>query len=217
MQDESSRSIGPQASSVDSNRTDRGPAMAGEGRHLTADFIAEQLRAAGLKCEVLNPVSTDTTALRRDRIVTVLALTLLAALAWSYLLWLSADMDMGGMDMTGLRTIPSGTGLMMPAHMPWRAMDFAFVFAMWAVMMIGMMTPSEAPMLLMYARVARLTEAQGSPLTATVWFAAGYFLVWLAFSAIATLVQWALERAALLDSTMAMTSNVYGGFLFVAA
>jgi predicted metal-binding membrane protein len=30
--------------------------------------------------------------LRRDRIVVILALTLLTALAWSYLLWLSADM-----------------------------------------------------------------------------------------------------------------------------
>jgi predicted metal-binding membrane protein len=37
--------------------------------------------------------------LRRDRIATMLALALLTALAWSYLLWLSADMFMGGMDM----------------------------------------------------------------------------------------------------------------------
>ena len=44
-----------------------------------------------------------------------LAVALLTALAWSYLLWLSADMHMGGMNMTGLRMIPSGMGLMMPA------------------------------------------------------------------------------------------------------
>ena len=84
--------------------------------------------------------------LRRDRIVVILGLTFLTALAWGYLLWLSADMGMGGMDMTGLRIIPSGMGLMVPAHTPWQAMEFAFVFTMWTVMMVVMMTPSAADM-----------------------------------------------------------------------
>ena len=78
--------------------------------------IAQRLREAGLKSQILNLMPADTTVLRRDRIVIILALTLLTALAWSYLLWLSADMGMGGMDMTGFRTIPSGTGLMIPTH-----------------------------------------------------------------------------------------------------
>jgi len=177
--------------------------------------IAQRLRDAGLKSQILNLVPADTAALRRDLIVIVLALALLTALAWSYLLWLSADMSMGGMNMTGLRMIPSGMGLMMPADMPWRAMEFAFVFAMWTVMMVAMMTPSAAPMFLMYARVGRQTEA--APLTATVWFAAGYFLVWIACALLATLVQWAFERTALLDSAMGSTSNLVGGLLFVAA
>jgi predicted metal-binding membrane protein len=155
--------------------------------------------------------------LRRDRIIVVLALGLLTGLAWSYLLLLSADMSMGGMDMTGFRMIPSGMGLMIPADMPWRAMEFAFVFAMWTVMMVGMMTPSAAPMILMYARVGRQTQAHGRPLAATVWFASGYFLVWAAFALLATLVQWAFDRAVLLDSAMATTSTVVGGLLFVAA
>ena len=108
-------------------------------------------------------------------------------------------------------------GLMIPAQMPWRAMEFAFVFAMWTVMMVGMMTPSAVPMILMYARVGRETEPQGAPLSATVWFAAGYFLVWTAFALLATFVQWAFERTTVLDSAMASTSNVVGGLLFVAA
>src|SRR6516225_6146515 len=132
--------------------------------------IAQRLREAGLKSQILNLMPADTTVLRRDRIVIILAFTLLTALAWSYLLWLSADMGMGGMDMTGLRMIPSGMGLMVPANMPWRAMEFAFVFAMWIVMMVGMMTPLAAPMFLMYARVGRLIEARGTPIIATVWF-----------------------------------------------
>jgi predicted metal-binding membrane protein len=78
--------------------------------------------------------------LRRDRAVIAAALLLLIALAWAYLIWLAADMKMGGMDMTGFRMVPAGEGLMMPATSPWEAVEFAFVFAMWAVMMVGMMT-----------------------------------------------------------------------------
>jgi predicted metal-binding membrane protein len=94
-------------------------------------------------------------------------------------------------------------------------MEFAFVFAMWTVMMVGMMTPSAAPMILTYARVGRQTE--GASFAATVWFAVGYLLVSVAFALLATLMQWALERTALLDSWMETTSNVLGGLVFVAA
>jgi predicted metal-binding membrane protein len=191
--------------------------MAGEDSHLRTAAIAARLRNAGFGCEIVNLLPTKTTVLRRDRIVIVLAVALLTALTWSYLLWLSADMGMGGVDMTGLRMIPSGMGLMVPADTPWRAMEFAFVFAMWTVMMVGMMTPSMAPMLLMYARIGRQTEALGRPLVATVWFAVGYFVVRVGFALFATLVQWAFERTALLDFTMATTSNVLGGLIFVTA
>src|SRR5438128_9617203 len=114
------------------------------------------------------------TMLRRDRIVAAAALAVLAALAWSYLVWLAADMDMGGMDMTGFRMIPAGIGIMAPAVAPWHWFEFATVFAMWAVMMIGMMTPSAAPMILIYARVGRQAVAQVKPFAATGWFVAGY-------------------------------------------
>jgi predicted metal-binding membrane protein len=202
----------------ESNRADGGgPSDASDDVHQLAARIAQRLRDAGLGCEIVDLLPTDKALLRRDRIVVVLALSLLTALAWSYLLWLSADMGMGGMDMAGFRMIPSGMGLMVPADMPWRGIEFTCVFVMWTVMMVGMMTPSAAPMFLMYARVVRQTEAQGTPFTATVWFAAGYFLVWVGFSLFATLVQWALERTALLDFTMAGTSNVLGGLVFVIA
>jgi len=138
------------------------------------------------------------TVLRRDRLLVAGALGVIAALAWGYVLWLAADMDMGGMDMTGFRMIPAGMGIMAPANAPWKTIEFAFVFAIWAVMMVGMMAPSVGPMILMYARVGRQGEVAGKPLAATGWFAAGYFLAWIGFSLVATLVQWMVERAALL-------------------
>jgi predicted metal-binding membrane protein len=102
--------------------------MASEEPHQIAARIIRNLRNAGFGSEIVNVVPTDTAALWRDRIVVAVALAFLTALAWSCLLWLSADMAMGGMDMTGFLMIPSGMGQMIPAHMPWRAMEFAFVF-----------------------------------------------------------------------------------------
>ena len=114
--------------------------------------------------------------LRRDRAVVIAALAIITTLAWAYVIWLADDMAMDGMDMTGFRTIPAGQGLMMPASAPWQPLEFAYVFAMWAVMMIGMMTPSAAPMVLLYAQVGRRARADGRPFASTVWFVGGYLL-----------------------------------------
>jgi predicted metal-binding membrane protein len=155
--------------------------------------------------------------LRRDRLLVGGALGATTVLAWGYVLWLAASMDMGGMDMAGSRMIPNSLGLMAPASVPWGAVEFAFVFIMWAVMMIGMMAPSAAPMILMYARVGRQGNVEGKPLAATGWFAAGYFLTWISFSLVATLAQWMIGQASLLDARMASTSNLLGGIVLIAA
>jgi predicted metal-binding membrane protein len=152
--------------------------------------------------------------LRRDRVIVSTALAAIAALAWAYLLWLAASMGMGGE--------PAPPGMSMPGMLaaefrPWSAAGFAFAFGMWAVMMVGMMTPSAAPMILIFARVGRQASAQGKPFAATSWFLAGYFLVWLAFALAATAVQSALTQAALLDPMMASSSRVFGGIVRIAA
>jgi predicted metal-binding membrane protein len=156
------------------------------------------------------------TVLRRDRIIVAATLIVLIALAWAYMLWLAADMNMGGMDMTGFRMIPSGHSLMMPATAPWQPIEFAFVFAMWAVMMIGMMTPSAAPLILIYARVGRQAAAQQQPFAASAWLALGYLLAWLGFSFIATLAQWAIEQTGWLTPTMESASGMFGGLTLIA-
>src|SRR5215831_10464120 len=136
--------------------------------------------------------------LRRDRAIVITALAIITALAWADLVWLANDMWMGGMDMTGFRMIPDGQGWMMPVSAPWQPIEFGAVFVMWVVMMIGMMTPSVAPMILVYARIGRQTASEGKPFAASTWFALGYLLAWTAFSLAATSAQWTLERAALL-------------------
>lgn len=155
--------------------------------------------------------------LRRDRVIVAAALVMLTALAWAYVWWLGTDMEIGSMDMSGFRMIPAGMGLMMPTSAPWTATEFAFVFAMWAVMMIGMMTPSATPMILIYARVGRQAARQGKPLAASAYFAAGYLLTWIGFAVAATSAQWALERAALLTPMMAAASDMFSGAVLIAA
>jgi predicted metal-binding membrane protein len=155
--------------------------------------------------------------LRRDRALVAAALLVIVALAWTYVLWLAADMDMGGMDMPDFRMVPAGAGLMVPSTAPWHAIEFVFVFAMWAVMMVGMMTPSAAPMILIYARVARQAALERKPFAATSWFAGGYLLAWGGFAFVATLAQWAVERLGWLMPSMAGASGVFSGLVLIAA
>lgn len=155
--------------------------------------------------------------LRRDRAVVVAALAIVTALAWADLVWLANDMWMGGMDMTGFRMIPAGLGWMMPVSAPWQPIEFGAVFLMWAVMMTGMMTPSVAPMILLYARIGRQTAGESRPLAASAWFALGYLSSWTTFSLAATSAQWALERAALLTPMMESASHVFGAVVLIVA
>jgi len=155
--------------------------------------------------------------LRRERAIVVIALAIITALAWADLVWLANDMWMDGMDMTGFRMIPAGRGWMMPVSAPWHPIEFGAVFAMWVVMMIGMMTPSVAPMILIYARVGRQVADEGRPLAASAWFALGYLLSWITFSLAATSAQWALERAALLTPMMESANNILGATFMIIA
>ena len=88
---------------------------------------------------------------------------------------------------------------------------------MWSVMMVGMMTPSVAPMILVYARVARQASSRGMALAPSGWFALGYFLAWSGFALVATLLQWGLERALLLSPASANVEPRLGGALLIAA
>src|SRR4051812_46407583 len=122
-------------------------------------------------------------------------------------------MDMPGMD--GMRT--SYLQMLSPAYAPWTAALAIYLFVMWFVMMIGMMTPSVAPMVLIYAGIARQAAARGTPFAAAGWFAAGYLLAWIVFALVATLAQWWLESRALIAPMMAGTGHVAGGVVLILA
>jgi predicted metal-binding membrane protein len=91
------------------------------------------------------------------------------------------------------------------------------MFLMWAVMMVGLMLPSAAPMILMITMVNRRKQSRGRDITSPGVFAAGYLAVWTAFSLAATLLQWLAQRSGALTPMMATTSAVTGGIVLVAA
>ena len=72
-------------------------------------------------------------------------------------------------------------------------------------------------MILLYARVGRQARAQGKPFAATGWFAGGYLLAWTGFAALASLAQAALASAALVTPMLALTNNILGGAVLIAA
>lgn len=139
--------------------------------------------------------------LKRDRTVVAAALFVLTALAWAYVLWLST--------MPGIY-IAAGAS-------PWRLADLFFTFAMWSVMMIGMMTPSAAPMILLYARVGRQARDDGEHFAATGWFAGGYLAAWIGFAVLATVTECALSEARLLTPVLSSASQPLTGLLLVSA
>jgi len=174
-----------------------------------------------------------TAVLRRDRAIVVIAIVVITVLAWAYILWLAAHMGIAEVAaaataegaMAGMH-MPGGSGTMAgmdmgaavePAFRAWSVADFAFMFTMWAVMMVGMMTPSVAPMVLLYAAVGRNAGASGRPLAATGWFVAGYLSAWIAFSLAATGAQWTLTRLALLTPMRESASGIFGGIVLIVA
>ena len=100
---------------------------------------------------------------------------------------------------------------------PWTMVDGVFMFLMWAIMMVGMMLPSAAPMTLLYAGMVCKAERQGTPMAPTAAFVAGYLAMWCLFSVGATLAQWGLHEAAMLSPMMVANSQVLGAALLMMA
>jgi len=150
--------------------------------------------------------------LRRDRVIVGAALGALTVAAWLYLLHLASVMS--DMAMPDMPTMP---GMAMPAWYAWSWVEVGALVVMWGVMMIAMMTPSAAPMILMFSTIHRRRPAEGRPAVPTVIFVLGYLVVWTIYSVVAALAQAGLHSAALLSPAMAATSPLLAGGLLVAA
>jgi len=81
--------------------------------------------------------------------------------------------------MTEMRMVPSGP-------VAWALVDFAWVAAMWAIMMLAMMLPSAWPMMRTFALYS---QRGGASASGTLFFAGGYLAVWMLFSVLPTWLQ----------------------------
>ena len=139
----------------------------------------------------------------RDRVVITSCVALVTLLAWTYLFRLDHHDSM--MTQMGMTMIA-----------PWSARDLLFTFAMWTVMMVGMMAPAAAPVALIYAQTRNARDGESASARSLI-FSAAHISVWIAFSFLAAMLQWALHEAAVLSPDMSLTSARIAGVILIAA
>ena len=143
--------------------------------------------------------------LQREQAPVLAAMLLVVAASWAYL-WSGA----GTMEQMGDMLMPMSSG-------PWTAGHAAVMLLMWVVMMLAMMLPSATPMILLFATIARGYRARGQQTGSVVVFVAAYGVVWAGFGVLATALQFALERLAVLSPMMELSSMALAGSLLIAA
>lgn len=97
------------------------------------------------------------------------------------------------------------------------ASSFFLTFSMWSMMVLAMMLPTAAPMLSTYATLADTAVKRSEPVVSVWVLAAGYLVVWLAFSVVASLAQIALSFAGTLTAFGAPATMMLSGGVLLAA
>ena len=138
-----------------------------------------------------------------NRII-IAVLLLLTAACWSWIVVMARDMYG---PMTG------ASAWMMTTT--WDAPHLLLLWAMWAVMMTGMMLPTALPLVRLVGRAAP-HQTRGTA-TESYALASGYVAVWAAFSIGATALQWMLGTLFVITPMMeAATPRASGVFLVLA-
>jgi len=137
---------------------------------------------------------------RHDRIPLVMLFLLLPLVCWVWIVVMARDMYG---PMTG------ASAWMMTSR--WDAPHLLLLWAMWAVMMTGMMLPSAAPMILLAGSTGR------APSHHTYLLALGYLVVWAVFSVGATALQWWLAGQLLMTPMMEASSRGSAAVLLLVA
>src|SRR2546421_2101731 len=95
---------------------------------------------------------------RRDLVLISTCIVIVTALAWAYLVHLDRQMSAS---MAHDRMMAE---MGMSMDMPWTPADALLTFAMWVVMMIGMMAGTATPVLLLFAAAHTRRGERGVPL-----------------------------------------------------
>jgi predicted metal-binding membrane protein len=165
----------------------------------------------------------------RPKLAAICCLALFAGLGWAYLgLMLSGALTPGGPPVGEMFAGRTGGSLWAgdlygalcrPAFGTAGAGAAAAlaVASMWIAMVAAMMLPTAGPMILTYAEMAAAAMRKGERAASPLPLIAGYGSVWAGFALIAAALQVGVTRAALLDPSMASTSTLFSGAVFLAA
>jgi predicted metal-binding membrane protein len=146
------------------------------------------------------------TALQHDRRVTLVVLVAIPLASWAWIAVMARDM---------YGTMSGASAWMMTTVWDWP--HILLLWAMWTVMMTAMMLPTATPLILLYAAAARSNAETGSPARRVYALAAGYVLVWCAFSVLATALQRILASALVLTPMMETSTPVAGAIVVAVA
>ena len=155
---------------------------------------------------MLNDKTALETALNHDRWLAAAGLSIVVLLCWSWIVPMARDMY-GAMD--------GPASWMMAPEWDWT--QSLLLFAMWEAMMVGMMLPSAAPTLLLYAVVIRKSKDSASTSFRLYAFACGYLAVWTLFSAAITPLQRMLSDLMLLSPMLELQSRPLSGAMLIIA
>jgi predicted metal-binding membrane protein len=144
-------------------------------------------------------------ALQGERAPAVVLLVVLPVLSWTWIVVMARDMYG---PMTG------ASAWMMTVN--WDLPHLLLLWAMWTVMMAGMMLPSASPLILLYGAAVRRSARPGAS-QQTYALALGYLAAWTAFSLAATALQRALASLLLVSPMMeAANSRISATLLLLA-
>jgi predicted metal-binding membrane protein len=149
---------------------------------------------------------------RRDRILVLTLLLVVAGLAWALTIQQAIVMD--EMEAAMWRDMNMSMNGMEPS---WTARDAVLVLSMWSAMMAAMMLPGASPMITAFATINRRRRQRSAPYVPTAVFLLGYLFAWAGFSVVATAAQWLLQLTGLLTPRMQSASSYWSGALFCAA
>jgi len=150
----------------------------------------------------------------RPKAVAALCVITLSGLGWLYFALLLARLDASS---NGTNSAVVQALCRPLAEGAWSAASIALVGSMWTAMALAMMLPSAAPMIWTYAGIAEAAARKRERIISPFALAAGYAIVWLGFSVIATLTQISFMQAALLDVNMAANGALFSGAIFIGA
>ena len=153
--------------------------------------------------------------LRRDRLLLVAFVGSLCGLAAIYTVF-GVGMRMTALEMTAMRGMRDMPGPSIPGV--WSIGYGLLVFLMWWVMMVAMMLPSVLSTVLLHASLLRHAGRGSAVPVASAAFLAGYLLAWAGFSLMAAVLQWTLEAAGIVSSTMMiLIDTVPGALVLISA